>query len=209
MNSDDMDRRWGDLVVWGPFTSITDADLDDVEQAIGVSLPDDYRRFMKVAHGGRLEYAVRLPPHDPAGSLIEFADLFTAVGDRAGTLFGEWQSHPSTFMAEVLPAPLLPVARDGGGSMLYLDMRHQTHGHVWAYVHGLPDWAGGDGRDRGGRIASSWQEYLAMLFIDEDLAQDIWEDARRGAEPDGLASVRRWLDAGLPGWQSRAWASHH
>lgn len=39
------DRRWGDLVLWGPFTAITDADLDRVEHVIGAALPDDYRSY--------------------------------------------------------------------------------------------------------------------------------------------------------------------
>ena len=203
---DDMARRWGSLVLWGPFTSVTDADFDRVERVVGVALPASYRSFMRIAHGGTLPYAVRLPPGDPTGDVIEFSDLYDVVGDGPGTLIGEHRTHPSTFMAESLPAPLLPVARAGGGSELYLDLRGETHGTVWAYVHGLPDWAGGDGQDRGGVVATSWDDYVEMLFIDEENAQEIWEDAIDGAEADWLPSVIDWLDAGLPGWRQLPWA---
>jgi cell wall assembly regulator SMI1 len=203
---DDKARRWGTLFVWGPFTSVGDEDFDRVERAIGVALPAGYRNFMKVAHGGTLPYAVRLPPNDPTGWVLQYSDLYDVVGDGSGTLVGEHRAHPSTFMAELLPAPLLPVARDGGGSELYLDLRSETHGEVWAFLHGLPDWAGGDGQDRGGVVATSWEGYLRMLFIDEEMAQETWEDAREGAEDDWLPLIMDWLDSGLPGWRDRPWA---
>jgi hypothetical protein len=52
--------------------------------------------------------------------VIVFSDLFDVLGDGPGTLVGEHRSHASTFMAELLPEPVLPVARTGGGSVLYL-----------------------------------------------------------------------------------------
>ncbi len=73
-------------------------------------------------------------------------------------------------------------------------------------MHGLPDWAGGDGQDRGGVVASSWEKYLWVLYIDEDIAQETWEDAMDGAEDDWLQGVIDWLDAGLPGWRELPWA---
>ena len=206
MHDDDKERRWGDLVLWGPFSPVGDADLDAVEHAIGHRLPRDFREFVKVAHGGTIQYAVRLPPDDPDGELIEHCRLYEAVGDGPDTLIGAWRSHPSTFLHELLPWPILPVAGDGGGSELYLDLREDSLGTVWAYVHGLPAWAGGDDRDRGGVVAASWTDYLGMLVLHEDLAREIWQDARDGAEADWLPSVVHWLDAGLPGWRSRPWA---
>jgi cell wall assembly regulator SMI1 len=203
---DDIARRWGNLVLWGPFTSVRETDFDRVERVVGVALPPGYRRFMKVAHGGTLQYAVRLPPDDSTGQVIEFSSLYDVVGDGSDTLIGELRAHPSTFMAEALPAPLLPVARDGGGSQLYLDVRSESHGTVWAFMHGLPHWAGGDGQDRGGVVAASWDDYLRMLFIDEEMARGTWEDAVDGAEDDWLQSVIDWLDAGLPGWRNLPWA---
>lgn len=204
---DDKERRWGHLVVWGPFTAVTDADLRRIEEVIGLPLPADYRDFLAAVHGGTLQYAVRLPPHDPGGHLVEFSQLFAAKGDGAGTLVGEWRSHPSTYLAELLPAPILPVARDGGGSMLFLDLREESHGAVWAFVHGLPAWAGGVNQDRGGVVAPSWTEYLDMLVIDEQMAEEIWTDARERAEPGWLPSVVHWLDAGIPAWRAEPWAT--
>jgi hypothetical protein len=106
---DDKERRWGRLVVWGPFIPIGDTDLDRVEQAVGWALPEAYRAFTKVAHGGTLQYAARLPPGDPNGDFVELSEMLTVTGDGWGSLVGEWASHPTTYMAEQLPAGLLPV----------------------------------------------------------------------------------------------------
>jgi cell wall assembly regulator SMI1 len=202
-------RHWGNVVLWGPFTPVTDTELDQVEQLIGRPLPRDYREFIAIANGGTLPYAVRLPPDEPQAGLIEFSDLYRATGDGRGTLIGEWHAFPGTFIAEQFPPPVLPVARDGGGSELLLDLRDGTHGTVLAFVHGLPAWAGGDGRDRGGVVAGSWGEYLALLTIDEEYARDVWSEARKEMAPSDLdwrTSVERWLDSGIPDWRSRPWA---
>lgn len=44
-----------------------------------------------------------------------------------------------------------------------------------------------------------------MLYIEEDYAQELWEDAQGDA--DWRAAVGSWLDGGLPGWRDLPWAS--
>jgi hypothetical protein len=198
---DEVIRQYRRRTLWGPFAPIERDDLSQVEGAIGRPLPRQFSEFLLVANGGTLPYAIRLPPDDPDGRLISY-DMHHA----ADTLAAEWRGFPSTYLAELLPPDLLPVARDAGGSQLFLDLRDQTHGQVWAFVHGLPEWAGGDGGDRGGVVSPDWDGYLAMLTIDEDYASDVWADARAGHDDAWTTAVIAWLDSGLPDWRSRGWA---
>jgi len=197
-------RSYRDRVLWGPFQPISESELESVEGEIGRALPKAYRDFLLAAHGGTLPYAIRLPPGDPEGELIQF-DSLTHVGGNWG-LAKHWADFGSTFMAEHLPPDLLQVAEDGGGSALYLDLRPDSHGAVWAFVHALPAWTGSGRSNLGGQVARSWESYLDMLTIDEDYAREVWEEAGANTDPTWTAQVVDWLDSGLPGWRSCTWA---
>ncbi|KRC53021.1 hypothetical protein ASE19_11555 [Nocardioides sp. Root79] len=191
-------------MLWGPFEDVDAADLDRVEDQIGERLPDDFRAFLLVAHGGTLPYAVRLPPGDEAGHLIEFSSFAGLRGDWS--LSRRWADFPATFMADHLPHGLLEVANDGGGSCLYVDLRPGTRGKVWAFVHGLPEWTGLNRTNMGGEVAESWDAYLDLLTIDEDYARDVWEEAVSSPDASWMTAVTAWLDSALPNWRSRGWA---
>lgn len=202
--TDEMFRPYRNLIVWGPFSAVDAEELDRVEQEIGRPLPHDYREFMLATNGCRLEYAVSLPPGDD-GELITFDELRPA--DR---LAQGWRNHQEEAGMAGLPSDLLPVANEGTGSRLYLDLRPETHGQVLAFVHGLPEWAGSRSEDGFGPVAAEWNGYLEQLAIDEDIAEMIWEDVREGDDsPESRAwrdAVVAWLDAGLPSWRRREWA---
>lgn len=199
-----MFRRYENLIVWGPFAAIDAHGLDRVEREIGRALPNGYRQFLFATNGGRLKYSVSLPPGGE-GELISFDEL-----TPASRLSQAWQDHQVEAEMAGFPPDLLPVANDGCGSRLYLDLRPATHGQVLAFVHGLPEWAGGDGGDSFGPVATNWNEYLELLTFDEDFAEVTWEDVcEDDASPANRAwkeAVIAWLDAGLPGWRQREWA---
>lgn len=202
--TEEMFRRYRKLIVWGPFQPSDDDDLDRVERELGRSLPKEYREFLLVGNGGRMEYAVSLPPGEP-GELVSFDDLMSV--DR---LVQGWRDHQPVAAAVGLPSELLPVARDGSGSQLYLDLRPTTYGQVLAFVHGLPAWAGGGDGDSFGVVTASWNDYLDQVSLEEDMAELQWQDA---CEEDGTnegrawrEAVAAWLDAGMPDWRSREWA---
>ncbi len=198
-------RTHRDRLVWGPFSDVGPADIDEVENTIGRALPVDYREFVSIANGGTLPYAVRLPAGDEAGELLEFSSLTQVQGDYG--LAAGWARYGETVMAQTLPADLLPVAQDGGGSTLYVDLGEETYGSVWAFVFGLPEWTGRQPSTMGGRVASSWNAYLDVLTIDEEYARELWEEATADPFDDWSSAVVSWLDSGLPGWRQRPWAS--
>ena len=175
-------RTYRNRVLWGPFETVTASDLDNVERSIGRALPSDFREFILLANGGTLPYAISLPPGDQEGELLEFSDL-----NPLSRLPEGWSGYPGTVMAEHLPALLLEVARDGGGSTLYLDLGQETFGSVWAFAFGLPAWTGRRETNMGGQVAPSWNAYLDLLVIDEDYAREVWEEAQEG--PDEWAAA--------------------
>lgn len=201
--SQEMYRNYRNMVVWGPFGNISDSDLNRVERKIRHQLPPAYCEFLKIANGGRLSYSVSLPPGE-AGSPISFEDLVSVE-----KLVERWKTHKKQAKMTGLPTGLLPVADDGAGSELYLDLRPESYGQVLAFVHALPEWAGG-GQDSFGIVAATWDDYLSQLTIDEDIAEMTWEEV--SDDNDSLEdrawreAVIVWLDAGLPDWRQRAWA---
>lgn len=198
-------RTYRDRVIWGPFADVAPVDIDELESVIGSALPADYRDFISTANGGTLPYAVRLPPGEDDGELLEFSSLTRVHGDYG--LAANWTSYADTVMAENLPPNLLQVAHDGGGSTLYLDLNEDSYGSVWAFVFGLPEWAGGRRSNMGGQVAPNWNAYLDMLTIDEDYASELWDEAKAEPTSEWSFAVVAWLDSGLPGWRQRPWAA--
>jgi SMI1 / KNR4 family (SUKH-1) len=203
-------RTFGRLVLWGTFVRVTRSDMRRVRKELGRRLPDDYRRFIDVANGGVLPYAVDLPPGAVNAEPIEFSKLHTITPGRSGdfswgTVLGEKRHLDGAYIAEILPSDVVPIASDGSGSSLYLRLHPDHFGEVWAFVHGLPDWAGGNQRDSGGLVSPSFDAFLETLYIHDESAELQWRDAQEA--DDWLRIVEVWLDSGLPDWRSRPWAT--
>jgi hypothetical protein len=202
-------RTYRGLVLWGRFEPVARADFRHVRRVVGSRLPEEYRRFIEVANGGTLNYSVDLPPGG-ASEPITFSALYTITANSAGdfsggTVIGEWRPAGSGYVAPGFPADALPIARDGSGSELFLRLHPDHFGAVYAFAHGLPEWAGGDGRDTGGQVSASFDAFLDLLYIDDELAELTWLDAHDQAE--WRLVVEQWLDSGLPGWRQRPWAA--
>lgn len=203
-------RQYGRLVLWGEFTRIRRSDFRRLRKELGSDLPPDYRAFIEVANGGVLPYQVDLPPGAEHAEPIGFSELHTVTPDPSGTyswgtLIGEKRQLSEAYFAEHLPEDVLPIATDGGGSSLFIRLHPDHLGEVWAFVHGLPAWAGGSQQDTGGLVAASLGEFLDMLYIHDEMAEMHWRDAQ-GAE-DWQPVVEMWLESGLPDWRSRPWAT--
>jgi hypothetical protein len=132
---------------------------------------------------------------------LSFCSIFSANEGSFcdGTFVGEIRSGREYIK---IPAGVLPFARDGGGSMVYLDLSPDGGGRVVAFVEGLPEWAGRRTESAFIEIAASFDEYVDKLRIDREAVIDtLTHDA---SEPSHLQATEEWLDIGMPNWREDA-----
>ncbi|MDN3029517.1 SMI1/KNR4 family protein [Streptomyces sp. S.PB5] len=205
--------RWyrGRLVV-GPFTPFEPGELAVLEQETGAPLPASYRSFLEAAGGASLSYTVRLPACE-AEPLQSFDELHRLGRDGSGeyghgTLLGEYRRCKEWRLGDdVRPSGLLPIARNGGGDTLFLDLDPAACGRLHAFVHGIA-WPG---RLRQGvltEVSDDFDSYLDDLFVTREAAEDVWADVA-GSEVDDpwRLTVEAWLDREVAGWRADPWAA--
>jgi hypothetical protein len=99
------------------------------------------------------------------------------------------------------------VARTGGSDLVYVDLAPDRYGQVLGFVHGLPGWTGLVTSDMSGVLADDFDAYLDGLFIEPQVAEDVWSDhAQQDLAEPRRRLVEQWLDDGLPGWRGMLWA---
>ncbi|MGR3886370.1 SMI1/KNR4 family protein [Pseudomonas sp. 1152_12] len=177
----------------------SDHTLSQLEAQLGARLPDDYRQFLKVCNGGNVDYDVLATMSNGEEELLSFSLYGLQPGDA-------YESNP--FELEQLrqqpdfPATgLLPIGRDGGASVLLLDLRDGRQ-DVGAMVAGLPAWTGR--RQQGDEyvvLANSFTAYLDALHLSQErIAEHINHFV---ISADTIEATLAWLDQGSPGWRER------
>jgi hypothetical protein len=169
-----------------------------IEKLLGARLPSSFRAFLKVANGAYVEYMIDVPFDDGKSEPLCFCSIFSADdGDFLdGTFVGEIRSARQY---QKIPFGILPFARDGGGSMVYLDLSDNGKGRVIAFVEGLPEWTGLRTQSAFVELASSFDEYVDKLRIDRKMVIDqLQQDAKT---KDHVDATEEWLDIGMPLWR--------
>lgn len=187
------------LAIEGAKPPPSDSQLHAIEDELGAKLPLSFREYLNAANGGYLEYVIDVPTGTGQVEGLSFCGLFSAdVGDFCDETFvGEIRSGREYTKT---PKGVLPFARDGGGSIVYLDLTPQGNGRVVAFVQGLPAWAGKRTDSGFIEIASSFDEYVNKLRVDIEAVIDHLEND--ASEPSHVAATEEWLDIGLPNWRS-------
>ncbi|MCE9547334.1 MAG: SMI1/KNR4 family protein [Planctomycetia bacterium] len=176
----------------------TAAQLAAIEELLGASLPPTFREFLQVANGGYLEYFIDVPWGEGKSEPLSFCSFFSAdEGDFCDeTLIGEIRSAREY---QNVPSGVLPIARDGGGSILYLDLSQEGRGRVIAFVEGLPEWAGLRTESAFVELASSFDEFIGKLRMDRAAVID---HLKHNASNSGhVDATEEWLDIGMPSWR--------
>ena len=190
--------RFGHLAIEGARPAPTEQELAEIERLLGAKLPASFREFLKVANGGYLEYVIDVPFGEGKSEPLSFCSIFSA---------GEGEFCDETFVGEIraareyqdAPPGVLPFARDGGGSIAFLDLSPKGGRRVVAFVEGLPAWAGLRTESAFVELASSFDAYVGRLRIDRALFMDqLQNDARTVAHVD---AAEEFLDIAVPGWR--------
>ena len=166
--------RFPHLEVDAPKAPPTGEEIAAIETAVGVKLPPELLGFLAAANGGKLDYTFEVPTESRPFQLCFYSIYSTRHPypgrSPAGLILHELEVERRL---KGLRPGLLPIAADGGTSVLYVDLAPERSGRIVAYVEGLPDW---DGTPEGCFIdlAPSLDEYLAALYL------NTVEESKRG-----------------------------
>ncbi|MBI5334446.1 MAG: SMI1/KNR4 family protein [Burkholderiales bacterium] len=194
------------LAIEGAKPPPAEAQVRAIEDELGADLPASFRHYLDAANGGYLEYLIDVPPAAGRASgglgepgeiqALSFCSLFSADGGGSETFLTEMRSDREL---TGLPPGVLPFARDGGGSVVHLDLRAAGKGRVVAFVQGRPAWAGGRRESALIELTPSFDDCVDRLRLDIDAALDhLQYDA---GTLDDVAAIEQRLDIGLPAWR--------
>ena len=177
----------------------SDDAIAQLQVHLGMPLPADYREFLKTCNGASVEYDVEAVMSSGERELMSFS-LFGL------DLHGDWESNPCELerarRRPGYPATgLLPIGRDGGASLLLLDLREGRQ-DVAAMVAALPAWTGR--RQQGDEyvvLAESFHAYLALLHVAEETLINHIDSFI--INESSVAATLAWLDSGSRDWRVR------
>ena len=140
------------------YTLTTPDAIRQFESERRLSLPAPYKKFLLSQNGG--------VPADPAFPLngypygkIGIVQSFKGIGVEEPT---DELSYGYDFYHGGIPDDLLPIAGDGGGSFVCLDLRDNTERIAfWDHRH---FWSTGEWREQDlYHVANSFEEFLGLL----------------------------------------------
>lgn len=150
-------------------------EIEAIEKAVGARLPGALVGFLAEANGGKLDYVFELPTEAGPFPLC-FYTLYSTRRPYAGRAAAGLILHELELERRLkgLRSGLLPIAGDGGTSVLYVDLAPERLGRVVAYVEGLPGW---DGTPEGSfvDVAPDLDAFLSALYL------NTVEEPKRGA----------------------------
>jgi hypothetical protein len=120
-----------DKVLW-PGKPATEEQIAEFEKIEGVTLPPDYRAFLKTYNGGRpIPDAFRFG--DKPGSLL---NSFFELGE------GKGETHDLQTQCDRhhrrIPHTLMPIGYDAGGNIILLGVYGEHYGRVYFLDHMNP-----------------------------------------------------------------------
>lgn len=177
----------------------SDDAIAELEASLGARLPEDYRDFLRACNGATCEYDVVATMANGDKETLSFS-LYALDPHEDG------EANPCELeqlrALDGFPATgLLPIGRDGGASILLLDLREGRQ-DVAAMVAGLPAWTGR--RQQGDEyvvLADSFNAYLYLLHLSAETIEN--HINRFMINPDTIAATLEWLDHCSPGWREQ------
>ena len=182
--------KYRNLLIEDTNSNATHAEIESIENELGMPLPNDYKEFLKSCNGGYLEYDILINFEKGRSEYLCFSSLYSASNEN------DWECNPFELnearKQEGFPQTgILPIARDGGSSMLYLDLRDGYK--VVAFVQGLTEWTGLRQEDSIVIVANSFGEYLEKLTISDEMIKDHIENFK--VSEDSVNSTIDWFDS--------------
>jgi hypothetical protein len=137
---------------------ITEADIDELEQSLGVALPTSYRAFLLRHNGGR-PIPENIFGDDRSGSMLNHFFSVKDDEDVYSTIVVQ-----RDMFKDRIPFDLLPIGIDAGGSRVCMGITPENYGKI--YFWAMYDEAG-PGRKPWRRnirlVANDFDEFLATF----------------------------------------------
>src|SRR3954451_19056168 len=159
MHELEMDRHGEPVTTPQP----TAQQLAVIERLIGISLPTDYVTFLRFSNGGHPKpdtfYIERAGNREPwsIDHFLKISSDSLATSDTEEVLWHYQALRPD------IPREFLPIADDGFGDLLFLDMTEMGKGSVIFWVREEADWPLFE-------VAGSFGEFIDELTVyPEDL----------------------------------------
>lgn len=154
----------------------TERQLALVEQAVGAKLPAAYVAFLRYSNGGHPQLNTFYVDVPARGYRYQWSinNFFSIASDDLSTEDTEEVIWRYQHRHERLPRALLPIADNGMGDEIFLDLTKKGDGRVVLLAHERPAWArrGLPASDVLLPIAKSFEELIDSLSMDPD-AEDL------------------------------------
>jgi hypothetical protein len=145
------------------FGRATAKAIGALEKKLGVTLPEDYKRFLRATNGGIPEPNVFTVP----GRGDAMADCLYGIRDERAHADLEWEQERASEL-EPLPAGFLVIGHDPGGNRLMMATNGRQTGRVYFWDRiGLWVRAGGKNTFPVARSFAEFIESLHELAADE------------------------------------------
>lgn len=190
--------KYKNLILDDTHEPASDKDIKSLENQLGCALPSDYVTFLKACNGGYLEYEILVHFENEKHEYLSFCDLYKVDSN------GKWSCNPFELTQErendgFPQNHVLPIARDGGASVLYIDLRNEYK--VMAHIAGLPEWTGKRQESSIIKVADSFDEYLRQLTISEETVRNHIESF--AIYEESIAASLEWLDSVGTDWRKK------
>ena len=157
------------LDIVDPLDAPTAGEIAAIEAKVGAPLPTDVLDFLRLANGAYFPYSIQVH-HKQGSEWLSFCSVTSTRPPEPGTLgFGTFLGEIECARGGGVPVNALPIARDGGSSVLYVDLTPEGNGRVLAFIEGLPGWAGHSQEDAIVVLAPSLAEYLSLVRPNESV----------------------------------------
>lgn len=195
-----MHKEYQGIVVNNPHDKPTSKEISEIEQKIGIKLPQQFLRFLNIANGAEVSlYEISLPNYSIA---IEPQAIFTTKADIKPT-FGNF-----AFMIDFLqdsyielPKRILPFMKASNEIFFFLDLRDEKKLPVLLLKHGRPAWTGQSSQDELIQLVENFEDFTKMWHLNLPKLEEDLTYAVKNDDIELKKEIIKFLELAVPDWR--------